>query len=172
MIKKLGLMLGLVLMAGCQHGPGEVADKVLQDFGLQARPEGYVSASDKVFERLGSVGDTEIKRMNAAGRHGEIKYQEKGAGGQYYKEVKVYERAYPLDSRSNSGGPSQGSGPAYTGYIEYSFQYFQSARKATRVEAEAESANVPTGVTGRETYRYNFNSSGIWDGQKGEKARS
>lgn len=172
MLKKLGMALVVAMLAGCQHSPGEVADKVLQDFGLKARPEGYVPASDKVFQKLGAVGETELKRMNADGRHGEIKFQEQGVSGQYFKEVKVYEKAYPLDARTNTGGSSRALGPAYTGYIEYSYQYFQSARKPTRVEAEAESANIPTGVTGRETYRYNFSGAGVWDGVKGEKAKS
>lgn len=169
-MKKLALAVMILGLAGCQRSPGEITTKVLQDFGLKARPEGYVSTSDKVFQKLGEVGDTELQRLNAEGRHGEVKYQEKGAGGQYYKEVKVYEKAAPLDARSITG--TQSSGPAYVGYIEYSYQLMQSERKPTRIEAEAESATVPTGVNGRETYRYNFNGAGIWDGVKGEKGHS
>ena len=44
--------------------------------------------------------------------------------------------------------------------------------KPTRTEAQAESATVPNGEEGRETYRYKFNSGGTWDGGKGEIARN
>lgn len=169
-MKKLALVVVVLALAGCQRSPGEVTTKVLEDFGLKARPEGYVSTADKVFQKLGDVGNSELQRLNAEGRHGEVKFQEKGAGGQYYKEVKVYDKAAPLDARSITGAKT--AGPAYVGYVEYTYQIMQSERKSTRIEAEAESANVPTGVNGRETYRYNFNGAGIWDGVKGEKGNS
>lgn len=171
-MKKFALLCALGLLAGCQHSPGEVTNKVLQDFGLKARPEGYVSTTDRVREKLTAVGQTEMKRMNAEERNGEVKFQEQGAGGQYYKEVKIYEKAYPLDARSMSGTGPRNEGPVYSGYVEYSYQVYQSARKSTRVQAEAESATIPTGITGRETYRYNFDGTGNWDGGKGEKSRS
>ena len=170
-MKRLSIALLVLLIGGCQRGPGEVTNKVLQDFGLQKRPEGYVSGSDRVYEKLPTVGEAEIRRMNAEGRQGEIKYQEEGLRGLYYKEVKVYERCYPLDAQASSGGSQREDGPSYVGYIEYSYRYFQSARKGTRAEAEAESASIPTDVTGRETYRYDFNSGGNWDGSAGEKSR-
>ena len=66
-----------VLLAACQSTPDEVVDKVLQDFGLRERPEGYVSGADRVLERLSNVGAAEMKRMNLDGQHGDVKfYQE------------------------------------------------------------------------------------------------
>jgi hypothetical protein len=145
-------------------------DKVMYDFGVGEAPEGYVSGADKVFEKLPEVGATEIKRLNAEHRHGEVQFQEDGLHGKYYKETKVYEDYYPLDAQPSSRN-SQGDGGGFIGYIEYAYSVYQSPRKDTRAEAAAESASVPTGDSGRETYRYKFSRGGNWDGRKGERSR-
>ena len=152
---------------GCQRGPDQVVDKVLTDFGIREPDEGYVSGAQRVFERLDVVGKTELKRLNQQQRHGTIKYQDEDLHGKYYKEVKVYENYYPLDAVPASRAGERG----FTGYIEYSYRVHQSARKSTRAEAMAESASIPTGEEGRETYRYHFSAGGTWDGQEGEKSR-
>lgn len=165
------MMLGVlcVVMAGCETGPSGVADKVLADFGLRDRPEGYVSGTDRVLERLKTVGATELKRMNMASRHGEVKFQEDaGFGGKFYKEVKKYEEANPLDAQPMSRAAAGERG--FVGYVEYRYRMYQSERRDTRAEAEALSANIPTDVSGSEVYRYRFNSGGIWDGQEGERS--
>lgn len=163
------VILGLLSLAACQSGPVSVSDKVLADFGLRERPEGYVTGSDKVFEQLEIVGAAEMKRMNAAQRHGAIKFEESGRRSQYYKEVKVYESFRAMDADGTTGGGTRDRG--YTGIIEYSYRIMQGERKPTRTEAEALSATIPTGEEGKEAYRYNFSSGGVWDGAAGEKTR-
>ncbi|MBI4556399.1 MAG: hypothetical protein HY706_02335 [Candidatus Hydrogenedentes bacterium] len=161
------LAFGVLVACGCQRTPNEVMNKVLVDFGVREKPEGYVEPSDKVFARLRQVGQTEIKRMNQESRQGEIKFQEaEGLQGKYYKEVKVYENFHPLEANAvtRSGQAERG----YVGYIEYSYRVYQGARKATRAEAAAEDAGISTDLAGRETYRYKFNAGGIWEGGKGE----
>ena len=155
--------------AGCQRGPGGVARKMGQDFGILKRPEGYVSGADAVYMRLDEVAKTEIKRLNVAQRQGEIKYQQDGLRGMYYKEVKVYEEYFPLDARQKPRAAHDEGG--YNGYIEYAYRYYQSVRKPTRTEALTEPAAVPTDREGREVYRYSFTGSGTWDGSKGQRTR-
>jgi hypothetical protein len=153
---------------GCQtDGGGSVTEKVLADFGLGERPEGYVSGSDRVYEQMQSVGTAEMKRMNTAGRHGEVKFEEEGRRGQYYKEVKVYESFVPIDAGGTTGGGTRDRG--YSGTIEYRYRILQGPRKATQAEAAAESATTPSDEEGREAYRYNFSSGGVWDGAQGER---
>lgn len=159
----------LLAGAGCQRTPGEVANKVLGDFGIKERPEGYEAPSDKVFARLNAVADAEMQRMNHEGRDGEILFEQDGLRGSFYKQVKEYIDSHPLDARADTAGPQRESG--YTGYVEYSYRVLQGQRKPTRVEAAAEGADIPTGETGRETYRYHFNAGGAWDGRKGERAK-
>ena len=89
--------------------------------------------------------------------------------GRYYKEVKVYESYFPLDAEAVNTGSQTERG--YQGYIEYRYRIYQSARKPTRAEAMAATADIPTDEEGRETYRYRFNSSGVWTGGEGEPSR-
>ncbi|MCA1902429.1 MAG: hypothetical protein LDL53_09485 [Candidatus Hydrogenedens sp.] len=161
----------LVIMTSCQSGPeGGVVNKVLTDFGLKEKPEGYVSESDKVFQRLGEVGATELQRLNTENRHGTIKFEQKGVRGEYYKEVKVYQQYYPIDAKpvSHSGE----SGQSYTATIGYSYSTYRSASKPTRAEAEEADADIPTGIEGREIYRYNLGPGGVWNGEKGQKVKN
>ena len=167
MKKPLYVLMVMVLMAGC----GGTGNKVLQDFGIQDRPDDYVSGSDKVVARLNDVGKSELKRLNLLDRRGEILYDNSDAlRGKYYKQLKVYERFYPIEA--NSTGRTAGNDErGYVGYIEYVYQMYEGPRKNTRAEAMAELADIPTGDDGRETYRYRFNSAGTWSGGKGEKVR-
>ena len=168
-MKKLIMILLCLGLAACQRTPNQVFDKVLTDFGVREQPEGYVSGSDQVFQNLDVVGNTELKRLNLEERQGEIKFQEDGIRGMYYKEVKVYEAYYPIDAQPISRSVEGTRG--YNGYIEYAYRVYQSPRRNSRVEAAAESANIPTDIQGRESYRYSFNASGAWNGGKGERTR-
>jgi len=160
----------LLALCACQSTPNEVVNKVLVDFGLREKPEGYVSGGDKVFERLNAVGETELQRINAAARGGEVKFQaESGLRGKYYKEVRVYETFYPLDVKPVAKGHEVDRG--YVGYIQYAYRVYQGQPKSTRAEAAAERASILTNETGRETYRYTLNASGQWNGTKGERTR-
>lgn len=170
MNKHVGLMLLCLTLAGCASSPGEVTGKVLQDFGLRARPEGYVSGTDRVFERLNNIGKSEMKRLNMQGRHGKVMFEGEGSlRGKYYKEVKIYENYYPLDARPASRTATGDRG--YIGFIEYAYRMHQSARKSNRTEAAAERATIPVDERGRETYRYKFNSGGYWNGGDGERTK-
>lgn len=169
MIKRmLCAALAAAALGGCTTGGhASVMDKVKYDFGIGEAPEGYVSGSDQVFARLEKLSETEMKRMNAAGRLGEVKFAEDGLKGKWYKEVKVYEAAQPLDAQAMSRGVNTARG--YWGYVEYRYELYQSERRPTQTEALALSANIPTGVKGKEVYRYKFGPAGTWDGQAGEK---
>lgn len=155
----------------CAAGCGGATGKVLQDFGIRERPEGYESGADRVMARMNDVGKSEMKRLNLRERRGEVRYDDRDAlRGQYYKAVKVYERFYPLDANA-SGRTSTSRVRGFVGYIEYSYSYYEGPRKISRTEAAAQVADIPTGEGGRETYRYRFNSGGAWNGAKGELIR-
>lgn len=156
-------------LAGCTTSGGSVAEKVMVDFGLKAKPEGYVSGTDKIYASLPNVAKQEMKRMNTEQRRGSIKFQEDGVRGMYYKETKIYDNYYPLDARAIPQKPSEDRG--YNGYIEYSYRIYESERRPTRVEAEALTATIAGNESGRERYRYTFGPGGIWDGGKGEQVK-
>ncbi len=164
----MGLSLCLMLSA-CQSSPGTVADKVLADFGLRDHPEDYVSRTDQAFEQLDLVGTTEMKRMNHAGRHGEIKFEGEGRRGSYYKQVKVYYAFQPLDAKvaTEAGNRSRG----FSGTIQYRYRIYESERCSTQAEASALTADRETSQDGREIFRYHLSSGGIWNGAAGEKTK-
>ena len=160
----------LLVLCSCQSAPDGVVNKVLVDFGLREKPEGYVSGGEEVFERLNAVGETELQRINTAARGGEVKFQaESGLRGKYYKEVRVYETFYPLDVKPVAKGHEVERG--YVGYIQYAYRVYQSPPKSTRAAAASDRASIVTNETGRETYRYTFNGNGQWNGAKGERTR-
>lgn len=166
MLKKAAVAVLCVALCSCAG----TVDKVMADFGLKARPEGYVSGSDRVMENLNTVGAMEMKRMNVTEQQGTVKFQrENDIRGKYYKEVKKYESFVPTDAQAINRASLGESG--YVGYLDFAYRMYQSERKPTSAEAATESANIPTDVTGRETYRYTFGSSGEWNGAKGERAR-
>ena len=166
MYKMLAAAMVCALLCSCEG----TMDKVLADFGLKERPEGYVSGTDKVMQNLNAVGDTELKRMNVAEQQGAVKFQKESAvRGKYYKEIKKYESYVPTDAQAINRASLSESG--YVGYLDFTYRMYQSERKNTSAEAAAQSATIPTEVTGRETYRYTFSSSGEWNGSKGERSR-
>ena len=169
MKKFMAVLIGLG-MVGCAGQNGQTPmDTVMTDFGLKEKPEGYVSGSDKVYDRLNEVGASEIKRMNQDARLGEVKVEEDGLQVKYYKEVKEYVSYFPLDAQANTVAADRERG--YIGYLEYRYRVLQSPRRPTRTEAQAESATVPVGDEAKETFRYKFNAGGIWDGGRGEQTR-
>lgn len=166
-------LIGLCLWAaGCaSDSQTGVANKVLQDFGLQERPEGYVSGSDRVFASLSDVARTELTRLNTENRYGEIKFDDMGGLiGRYYKEVKIYENFYPLEAMPSARIDANRT-RGYVGYIVYRYRIYQSARVANRTLAAAEAPSIATDTRGRETYRYRFSGGGKWLGGKGERVR-
>lgn len=170
MKKLMAIALMGFFFCSCQTGPGEVMDNIMVDFGLRPKPEGYVSGADKVFEKMNAVGATEMKRLNLAEQHGQVKFQKEGDfRGKYYKEVKVYEAFYPSDVKPISRSSNEDSG--YNGFIEYAYRIYQSSRADSSADAAARTADIPTDEVGRDTYRYTFGSSGEWNGAKGEKTK-
>ncbi len=159
----------VTLAAGCaSDGSGS---KVLQDFGLQERPDDYVSGSDRVMAKLPDIGKAELPRLNAGSRGGDVLYEKTDSlHGAYYKKARVYEEYRPLDANySNTRNARQEVN--FVGYIEYTYQIYESPRRPSRVEAMAEIPNIPTGQRGTETMRYRFGSGGNWDGVKGEPVK-
>lgn len=156
---------------GCATDDGvSVAEKVKYDFGIGEKPEGYETATDRVMARLEDVGKAEMNRMNSEQRHGEVKFQQQNElQGQFYKETKRYESYLVLDARAVTRSSQKDRG--YVGFIEYTYQIYQGERRPTSAEAAAQPANIATTERGRETLRYNFGSSGNWDGAPGEPAR-
>lgn len=170
MFRQLAAVFVVALaMHGCSSSPGGVGNKVLGDFGLIDRPDEYQSQADQVQKSLATVGPAELKRLNQKARQGTVKFQEDGLRGMYYKEVKVYEDFYPLDARATRSAAQRERG--FDGFIDYTYQIYQSERRPTRTEAAAESATIPTGESGSETYRYNFSAGGVWDGNPGTQTR-
>ncbi len=159
-------LLGCLCVAGCKTEGGGIGQKVLADFGLAEHPEGYVSGSDRVYQQLDTVGQTEMKRMNAESREGQVKFEQDGLRGRYFKEIKVYEAARPVDVKASTASADRG----FVGFIEYEYRMYRGEAKSTRAEASAQTADVSTDTTGKETMRYNFNTSGSWDGGKGERS--
>ena len=168
-MRYFSFVLLIPMMAGCG---GNVSSTVLQDFGLQERPEGYVSGSDQVMSSLRSIGVTELARLNIEHRHGEVKYDSsQDLRGRFYKELRVYTKAYPLDANA-TGSSADRKKRGYVGYIEYAYQLKESPRFSNRTEAAAAAAEIPGGKGGRERYRYRFSAAGVWTGAKGELDRS
>lgn len=166
-MRRLSILLCLVL-AGCGTTVGE---KVLVDFGVKEKPEDYESGSDRVFAKLPDIGAVEMRRLNLEGRHGEVKYQDDGFQGKFYKEVKVYENFHPLEARAYTQGGRHGE-RGYAGFIEYTYRIYQSARVSTRAEAMNQEARIGTSEEGRETYRYRFSYAGEWNGADGQLSRN
>ena len=165
---RLFTLLALSAMAAACAGAGS---KVMQDFGLQERPEGYVSGAERVMQKLPDVAKTEMTRLNAAARTGEVLYEKTDAlSGAYYKKARVYEEFRPLDANITNRSSSRQE-TSYVGYIEYVYQIHESPRRPSRIEAMAENANIPTGERGSETFRYQFTSGGNWNGARGEPVR-
>lgn len=166
MRKSMAVVVVAAAFAGCA-----ASDKVLQDFGIKDRPEGYVSGSDKVMARLPDIARTEMDRLNREYDTGVIKFDaEDPLHGRYYKEVRRYEEFRPLDANATTRSTADTQG-GYVGYIEYEYQYYESPRAESRQEARGQLASIPTGRTERETYRYRFGLGGTWDGRAGEKMR-
>ncbi|MFP4190845.1 MAG: hypothetical protein ACLFU6_02120 [Candidatus Hydrogenedentota bacterium] len=162
------VMLALALVVlGCQRTPAEVGNKVLSDFGMRERAEERSSAADRVFDRLDHVGQIELDRLNTQHRHGEIAYEEEGPlRGHYYKQRREYVDYRPVNVTPRGGSGAREKGDA--GYIDYTYELYRSEPQNSRVEAQAATANMPTGATEKETLRYFFDSNGSWDGDPGE----
>lgn len=159
-----------LLFTGCASEPGGVGNKVLTDFGIRDKQEGYVTGTDTVYQNLPAVGKSEVDRLNAAERRGVVKFKQDGLHGVYVKRVKRYEAAFPVDAAPISMNSQTTTLTGYYGYVEFSYRYFESAPKATSTEATASDADIPTDEQGREQYRYSFGPSGTWDGGKGQRS--
>lgn len=165
----LVVLAPLWLAACATDGSDGVVDKVLTDFGIREPSADHVSNTDRVFARLDGVGRQEMRRLNVEGRQGEVLFQDGGGlTGQYYRQVKVYEAFQPLDAQRVSRGRA---GVEYLAFVQYTYAIYQSDRFPTRVEATAAPADIRTGETGTEVYRYTLGPTGVWQGRRGELTR-
>lgn len=160
--------LAAIILSAAAAGCGSTGGKVLQDFGIQERPEDYVSGADRVMVSMQDVGKVEMDRMNAAQRRGEVLFDDSDPlKGKYFRRVREYVSFHPLDANAATR-TSQNQPVGFLGYIEYDYEVFESTRADTRTEASTLPADIPTGRRGRETYRYKFDSGGGWNGGRGE----
>ena len=160
----------LFIVSACRTEAGGPVQTVLTDFGLRPKPEGYTTISDRVYQELDKIGEAELKRLNQAGRLGTVAFQQDGVRGVFYKQVKVYESFHPVDVRPTS---TRTNDPvSFLGYIQYHYRMYRSPGFATRAEAQAATADLPTDEEGIETYRYSFNSGGTWTGAAGERVKN
>ena len=168
-MRKLSILILCLAVSGCGGGVGST---VLQDFGIQDRPDDYVSGSEMVMKNMQTVGATELKRLNTEGRYGELVFDDSEAlRGRYYKKVKKYIRAYPIEAKP-VGRTANRQGSGFNGLIEYAYEIYEGPRFSNRTEANASDAEIPTGTRGRDTFRYRFSAAGNWDGNKGVAAGS
>lgn len=160
------LLVLTLCIAGCSSN---AKNTVLQDFGLQERSEDYVSGSDRVMTSMRTVGITELKRLNILHQRGEIKFQasQGDLSGKYYKEVKRYQKSYPIAAQPMPRTGNKNN-TGFTGTIDYSYEMYEGPRFNNKTEAEASNATIPSGIKGRESFRYIFTSSGTWNGGKGK----
>jgi len=168
-VEKTILLAILLLAPACTTPEGGVAKKVLTDFGLKERPEEYVSRSDAIRQKLGDVGNVEIKRLNRVSQNGTPELEESNFAVRYYRAVKVYEQFYPMDVRAIPKSARGAKG--FNANIEYRYRIYESTRKKSRAEARTSLANIATDTQGLESYRYHFSQGGTWDGAKGNKSR-
>lgn len=170
MLRRSGwVFFAAAALSGCA---GDVGEKLKYDFGIGEAPEGYVSVSEKIMERLPEVGAAEMQRLNAEERQGEVKFFEQGEfRGKFYKQAKIYERAIPMDANAAPAPASENESRVFYGYIDYGYRMYQGPRRDSRAAAEADRATIATSETGRDMYRYKFGLAGDWNGARGERVR-
>lgn len=147
-----------------------VGDKVMQDFGLQERPADYEAGTDRASDELERVGKTEMARLNNDAREGEVVLRsENEAVGTYFRERKIYESYKVLDSFATTGRRGTGSDRGFSGYIEYTYEVYESLPAENRLLAERAPTTVSTGRRNTTVLRYEMNAAGRWNGSPGRE---
>jgi len=179
MYKRLHIMavcvMVLVCMAGCARAK-QVTNQMLADFGL--RPQPVIEKPDiegEIRAKLASIGKTELDRLNGNPANVEVKFETMPGSsiglGQFYKTVKVYENAYPLDVTRKRAPQVQQSETlrklGYTARIEYRYRIYRGKPSPSRDDARDSVADIKTDEAGREILIYHFDETGAWDAEHG-----
>ena len=171
----VGLASLLLCLSGCARSQGAF-NQVLVDFGLRSGPEldSQLIEGD-IFSRLSHVADREIDRLNANPDNADVIFEEDPESplglGKFYKTVKVYEKAYPLEvTRERARQVQRAETLRQRGYrarVEYRYRMYRGEKFPTRDEARDAAADMETEDVGREIYIYSFDEAGVWDGKPG-----
>ena len=169
----------LLCLSGCARTE-RAFNQVLTDFGLRPRPE--VEKPDMegdIMSRLARITEKELARFNGSPVNTEIRFEkipENPLGlGQFYKAVKVYEKAYPLDVTRKRAPQVQHAQAlrklGYSARVEYRYRIYRGKAFPSRDEARDSEADTRTDEGGREIYGYHFDEGGVWDGEPGRLER-
>jgi hypothetical protein len=151
-------------------------NRVLIDFGLRPGPErGKQLIEGDVLSRLSHVTERELDRLNADPENVDIVFEKDPQSalglGKFYKTVKVYEKAYPLDVKRDRARQVQRAETlrkrGYRGRVEYRYRMYRGEKFPSRDEARDGPADIRTDDVGREIYMYYFDEAAIWDGKPG-----
>jgi hypothetical protein len=179
MRRTLNLVVGLASLLLCLSGcarSGRAFNQVLVDFGLRPGPEPDTQLLEgDIFSRLSHVAEREIDRLNANPDNADVVFEEDPESalglGKFYKTVKVYEKAYPLDvTRERARQVQRAETLRQRGYkarVEYRYRMYRGEKFPTRDEARDAAADMETEEAGREIYIYGFDGAGVWDGKPG-----
>lgn len=174
-----GWWLTLLCLTGCARTDG-VFNQVLTDFGLRPRPEADKQAVEgDIMSRLSHVTKRELDRLNANPANTEITFEKIPGNplglGEFYKSVKVYEKAYPLGVKRERARQVQRAETlrkrGYRARVEYRYRMYRGKKFPSSDEARDSAADVTTDEVGREIYIYHFDETGTWDGKPGRLDR-
>ena len=181
--KALRIISGCVLiglsLVGCARTQ-RAFNQVLVDFRLRPAPETeepHLEAD--IMSRLEHITEQEIARFNVDTANSEVKFEKIPGNplglGHFYKIVRVYEKAYPLDVTKERVPQVQHAETlrkrGYKARVEYRYAVFRSRAFSAREEARDSAAEIRTDEIGREIYLYDFDEAGMWDGEPGRLER-
>jgi len=155
-------------------------NQVLIDFRLRPGPETEEPDLEAdIMSRLEHITQRELARFNADPVNTEVKFEaipDNPVGlGHFYKIVKVYEKAYPLEVTRQRVPQVQHAETlrkrGYRARVEYRYRVFRGTACPTREEAQESAAEIRTDEAGREIYIYDFDEAGVWDGKPGRLER-
>ncbi len=171
----VGLASLLLCLSGCTRSQ-RAFNQVLVDFGLRpgSEPDSQLIEGN-IFARLSHIAEREIDRLNANPDNEDVTFEEDPESplglGQFYKTVKVYEKAYPLDViRERARQVQRAEKLRQRGYkarVEYRYRMYRGKKFPTRDEARDAAADMETEDGGREIYIYSLDEAGLWDGKPG-----
>ena len=172
-----------MLIVSCLNGCARTEralNQVLVDFGLHPRPE--TDAPDveaDIMSRLADITEKELGRFSANPVNTEVEFEKIPGNplglGNFYKIVKIYEEAYPLEVTRQRVPQVQHTETlrkrGYRARVEYRYRIFRGKAFPTRDEARDGAADIRTDEVGREIYLYHFDETGVWDGEPGRLER-
>ena len=174
-----GWLMVMLCVTGCERTQ-RAFNQVLVDFRLRPQEKtGKPDVDVDAFARLTEIGERELERLNANPANAEVKFERLPNNplelGSFYKTLKVYEKAFPLEVERGRVGQVQQAQtirkPGYRGRVEYRYRVYRGEDFPTRVEARDSVADKRTDDSGREIYVYYFDENGVWDGEQGKLER-